>query len=293
MAEPTRHGPRTSGDPGRARDEPEPELRDVPVELIAPNPHQPRRRFDDETLLAWPIRSGPGACCSPFSSARCRRPLRTHRRRAPLAGGPAGRARDVPALVREHDDATIARGGADREHGPRGPQPGRGGPGLRRADRGARPHARGGRSPRRPKPRRGVQPPPAPRPARRGARAHRGRRAHRGTRSRPAAGRDHPARRRLARDARVRPVVGARLEARARAGRRPEASWRKARAVGFIPTRRGGRARSPTPWGGAGADVLVAPAATGYRARAAFESLDAALALAAPRRAPSLARTAA
>lgn len=28
------------------------ELRQVPVELITPNPHQPRRRFDDEQLLA-------------------------------------------------------------------------------------------------------------------------------------------------------------------------------------------------------------------------------------------------
>ncbi len=29
-----------------------PELRDVAVELIAPNPSQPRKRFDDDTLAA-------------------------------------------------------------------------------------------------------------------------------------------------------------------------------------------------------------------------------------------------
>ena len=35
----------------------EDELREVPVELISPNPNQPRRRFDDETLagLAGPV----------------------------------------------------------------------------------------------------------------------------------------------------------------------------------------------------------------------------------------------
>src|SRR6202171_4960367 len=38
-----------SGEPGKA---PVQELREVPVELISPNPKQPRRRFDDEALAA-------------------------------------------------------------------------------------------------------------------------------------------------------------------------------------------------------------------------------------------------
>src|SRR6202171_308248 len=38
-----------SGEPGKA---PVQELREVPVELISPNPKQPRRRFDEDTLAA-------------------------------------------------------------------------------------------------------------------------------------------------------------------------------------------------------------------------------------------------
>jgi ParB family chromosome partitioning protein len=30
----------------------EPELRELPIELIAPNPAQPRRRFDEDALQA-------------------------------------------------------------------------------------------------------------------------------------------------------------------------------------------------------------------------------------------------
>ena len=29
-------------------------LRDVPVSSIRPNPHQPRRHFDEEALIRWP-----------------------------------------------------------------------------------------------------------------------------------------------------------------------------------------------------------------------------------------------
>ena len=42
------------------REETEEELRELPIELIAPNPRQPRGRFDDEGLsaLAESIRDG-------------------------------------------------------------------------------------------------------------------------------------------------------------------------------------------------------------------------------------------
>ena len=58
--------------------EPRPELREIPVELIAPNPHQPRRRFDEQALLALadslrergvlqPVLRAPGRRAAPTS----------------------------------------------------------------------------------------------------------------------------------------------------------------------------------------------------------------------------------
>ena len=82
------------------------ELRDLPVDLIAPNPHQPRRSFDEETLVAL------------ADSLRQRGVLQPVLVR-PVAGGTyeliAGERRwraaqladldTVPAMVRPHDDA--------------------------------------------------------------------------------------------------------------------------------------------------------------------------------------------
>jgi hypothetical protein len=47
------------------------ELRELPVELIAPNPHQPRRHFDEAALVALPSRCASAASSSPSSCARC------------------------------------------------------------------------------------------------------------------------------------------------------------------------------------------------------------------------------
>jgi ParB family chromosome partitioning protein len=83
-----------------------PELRQIPVELIEPNPHQPRRRFEEEPLLAL------------ADSLRERGLLQPVLVR-PVAGGTyrliAGERRwraaqiagveTVPAMVRAHDDA--------------------------------------------------------------------------------------------------------------------------------------------------------------------------------------------
>lgn len=88
------------------RDELE-ELRELPVELIAPSPHQPRRAFDEESLVAL------------GDSIKLRGVLQPVLVR-PLAGGKyeliAGERRwraaqlaelaTVPAVVRHHDDAT-------------------------------------------------------------------------------------------------------------------------------------------------------------------------------------------
>jgi ParB family transcriptional regulator, chromosome partitioning protein len=87
------------------RDEPE-ELRQVPVDLIAPNPHQPRDGFDEASLLSL------------AESIKVRGVLQPVLVR-PLAGGTyeliAGERRwraaqlaeldSVPAIVRHHDDA--------------------------------------------------------------------------------------------------------------------------------------------------------------------------------------------
>jgi ParB family transcriptional regulator, chromosome partitioning protein len=84
----------------------DPELRDLPVDLIGPSPHQPRQRFDEPSLLAL------------AGSLRERGILQPVLVR-PLAGGTyeliAGERRwraaqlagfdTIPALVRPHDDA--------------------------------------------------------------------------------------------------------------------------------------------------------------------------------------------
>src|SRR5436190_807831 len=85
----------------------EPELRDVPVELVAPNPRQPRKRFDDESLqgladsvrergVVQPILVRPVAGGTYELIAGERR-----WRAARLAG-----LESVPALVRSRDDST-------------------------------------------------------------------------------------------------------------------------------------------------------------------------------------------
>lgn len=87
------------------KDEPE-ELRRIPVELIEPNPNQPRRQFDDEALAAL---------AGSLHERGVLQPVLVR----PLAGGRyeliAGERRwraaqiagleEVPAIVRHHDDA--------------------------------------------------------------------------------------------------------------------------------------------------------------------------------------------
>ena len=73
------------------------ELRDVPVELISPNPAQPRRAFDEEGLVALADsaahpRRAPARARAPGSG----RPLSAGGGRAPLARGAPGGAGDDP-----------------------------------------------------------------------------------------------------------------------------------------------------------------------------------------------------
>jgi ParB family chromosome partitioning protein len=85
---------------------PHPELRELPVELIKPNPHQPRSRFDEEALVALAeslrergvlqpvlVRPVPGGTYELIAGER-------RWRAAQLAGFDL-----VPALVRPQDDA--------------------------------------------------------------------------------------------------------------------------------------------------------------------------------------------
>ena len=135
--EPTRHGPRARGDPVgvRAGDATaRAELRELAVDLIAPNPDQPRKRFDEEALQALADSVKERGVLQPvLVRPRPGRELRARRRRAPLARraarGPRDDARARPAARRR----AVARGRADREHGPRGPQPDRGRARRRRA----------------------------------------------------------------------------------------------------------------------------------------------------------------
>src|SRR5690349_4802052 len=84
----------------------EPELRELPVELISPNPSQPRRHFDEASLVALAdslrergvlqpvlVRPLPGGSYELIAGER-------RWRAAQLAG-----METVPALVRPHDDA--------------------------------------------------------------------------------------------------------------------------------------------------------------------------------------------
>ena len=182
-------GPRPRGDPARSRRaEDAGELRELPVELIKPNPNQPRTKFDPEALAGLASSIEASGVVQPLLV----RPLPDGSyeliagERRWRAAQQAGLAK-VPAVVRDSGAGRAPAGGADREHGPRGPQPGRGGARLRRPGRGARPLQGGAGPPRRPQPPRGLQPDPPARPSRRGARAARVRRAERGPRQGAAA----------------------------------------------------------------------------------------------------------
>jgi len=82
------------------------ELRELPIELITPNPNQPRRSFDDETLLALAgsirqrgvlqpvlVRPAPGGQFELIAGERRWRAARLAERDT------------LPAIVRRHDDA--------------------------------------------------------------------------------------------------------------------------------------------------------------------------------------------
>ena len=154
----------------------EQELRELPIELIAPNARQPRRHFDEDALQALADSLGVRGILQPVLVR-------------PVAGGTyelvAGERRwraaqiagleRVPALIRARDDAEAIELALIENVAREDLEPDRGGARLRCAGRGARPHARGGRPPDRAQPRRREQPAAPARPARRGRRAARSR----------------------------------------------------------------------------------------------------------------------
>ena len=120
-------------------------LQELPVAAIEPNPNQPRIHFDEESLadLAASIREL-GVLQPVLVRAADDGPLRAHRRRAAVAGGPPGRARHHPRHRPRHRRRRLDRAGARREPPSPGPQRPRGGGRLPAADRGLRPHPRRG-----------------------------------------------------------------------------------------------------------------------------------------------------
>ena len=165
------------------------ELRDFPLELIAPNPRQPRQHFDEDALLALAESLASAACSSRSSCARSggtfeliageRRcaPRRSRDSRLPRSSAPRDDAESLELALIEN----MAREDLNPIEEARA---------CAAPRRGARPDARGGRPPRRPHARGGHQPAAAARPPRRGARAARRGRVDRGPRPRAAAGAD-------------------------------------------------------------------------------------------------------
>ena len=237
-----------------------PELRRLPVELIAPNPRQPRQSFDEESLLALAglrARARP-----PATRARPpprRRHLRADRRRAPLARRPARGAGHRPGRRPGPRGRRVPGARAHREHGPRGPQPRRGGPRLRPARRGARPHPRGRRPPRRPLPRRRLQPPAPARPPGRDPRAARHGRLTEGHGRALLTAPDHGDRRRLGRQAADEGWTVRQTEARCRATTTPPEVAPRVSPHPAPGPARGRRPPPGRPLRALGADVRVAP----------------------------------
>ena len=121
-------------------------LREIPVDLIDPNPRQPRHSFD-ETKLAELAESDPRArrAAARRGPAAGRRPLRAGRGRAPPAGRAHRRHPADPGHAAPGRRLGAARHRPGREHGEAGPERGRGGARLRDARRRPRAHQGGGR----------------------------------------------------------------------------------------------------------------------------------------------------
>ncbi len=249
-----------------------PELRDLPLDLIRPNPNQPRdavRRGVDHEPGGLDRRRGDGAAAD-RASARGRT-VRADRRRAAVAGGQGGGCTDGPG-----DRSGRGRGGAppdrvDREHGARGPEPRRRGPGLRRAGRGHGALEGGARATPQPQPLRDLEPDPPPRSSGRGARPAGVGGAQRGPWPGDPQARGNDARRRLAREAADRDWSVRETERRAKGSERTD---RPARVVPH-PDQEAALARAEESLERAlGTGIRVRAARRGIRAELRFDDLD-------------------
>ena len=251
------------------------ELRRLPVDIIRPNPDQPRTRFDSETIselahsietagVVQPLIVRPLATAS-YELVAGERRWRAARE-AGLDRGPGGGPRR--GRVRAPPD------GADREHGPRGPQPRRRGTRLRGARRRPRPHQGGAGAPRRPQPRRGLEPDPPARPPRAGARPAALRGAQRGPRPRdpPGPRRTMPA----AGSRATRPPRAGRCARRSAAPSSPRSRPARSRsAAAAAPTRRAAIIEAEDALEAAlGRDVHVRATKDGLKAELVFDDLD-------------------
>ena len=149
-----------NGDDGRA-----PELRDLAVELIAPNPAQPRRRFDEEALQALAGSIAERGVVQPVlvrPRAGGRYELVAGERRwraAQLAG-----LEQIPALVQAHDDAASLEVALVENMAREDLNPVDAAQGCGRAGGGARAHPRGGGPAGRAQPRGDLEPAAPARP---------------------------------------------------------------------------------------------------------------------------------
>ena len=259
------------------------EFRQVAVELISPNPRQPRAHFDDGTLadLAESMRARgvlQPVLVRPSDDGRFELIAGERRWRAAQLAG----LETIPALVRARDDAeslelALIENMAREDLGP--VEEARACAAL--VEELGLSHEEVGAA-RRPRPRRRLEPDPAARPARRGARAARRRRPQR--RSWPRAAHRHRPRRTAPPCRAARPSEGwsvRELEAQARAAneqapaparRRAEVHPDQLEACATI-----GEAFTAT----LGADVrVIVGRGGGYRVEMAFASAEEALAMA-------------
>ena len=169
--------------------ESEESLHEIPVDLIRPNPRQPRGSFDEQALRELAaVDRGARPAPARARAAAGRRRLRADRRRAALARGPAGGPRRVPAIVRASEDSerlelalieNMAREDLNPVEAAHACAALVEELGLTKEEVGRRVGQ---------EPRRDLEPDPAARPARRGAGDARVRRAERGARPRAPAG---------------------------------------------------------------------------------------------------------
>ena len=122
-------------------------LLEVPVNAVAPNPKQPRTRFDDETIDALAASIREVGILQPIVVRRAGAGYELVAGERRLRAAKVAGLATVPVVLRDTDDADLLREALDREHPSGGPRTDRARRGVPPAPRGARPQAGGARRP--------------------------------------------------------------------------------------------------------------------------------------------------